>query len=142
MTAKGTFRILGCGKVRKWVKYSNEVIKITFENALHTSDLDHNLMSIGSLVQKGVKLGIDERGAMLRAPDSKPFMMCPISGTMFIIEFMPLPPSAMVTRSLHHSTDLETWHHQLGHIGESTVREMICRGTVEGLATTKMLTEG
>ena len=108
MTAKGTFRILGCGKVRKWVKYGDEVIEITFENALHAPELDHNLVSIGSLVRKGVKLGIDERGATLRAPDGKPFMTCPMSGTMFIVEFVPPPPSAMVTRSLHHPTDLET----------------------------------
>ena len=50
MAAKGTFKIVGCGKVQKWVDYEGEKIKVVFEDALHASDLDYNLISIRSLV--------------------------------------------------------------------------------------------
>ena len=50
ITTKGTFKIYGCGRVRKWVKYGDKVTKVTFEDALHALDLDHNLISIGSLI--------------------------------------------------------------------------------------------
>ncbi|KAH0588930.1 hypothetical protein H2248_004715 [Termitomyces sp. 'cryptogamus'] len=91
-TARGTFDIAGCGRVRKWVKYDGAVIEVTFEDALHAPGLDHNLVSIGCLVKKGVQLGIDEDGATLRAPDGRPFMRCPMAGTMFVVEFVPPPP--------------------------------------------------
>ncbi|KAG5726156.1 hypothetical protein E4T56_gene2140, partial [Termitomyces sp. T112] len=125
-TARGTFDIAGCGRVRKWVKYDGAVIEVTFEDALHAPGLDHNLVSIGCLVKKGVRLGIDEDGATLRAPDGRPFMRCPMAAT----------------RSLHHPVDLETWHRRLGHIGEGTIRDMIRGEMVEGLTVTKMLTNG
>ncbi|KAG5334213.1 hypothetical protein C0989_003977, partial [Termitomyces sp. Mn162] len=97
VTVNETSRILGCGRVCKWVKFEGVVIEVTLEDMLHAPDLDHNLVSIGSLVQKGVKLGIDEGRAMFHAPDRKPSMRCPMSGTMFIVEFVPPPPSALAT---------------------------------------------
>ena len=99
VAAKGTFKIVGRGRVQKWVEYEEEKIEVIFEDALHAPDLDHDLVSIGSLVRKGVKLGIDATGATLRAPDGRPFMKCPMSGTMFIVNFTapPRPPAALAT---------------------------------------------
>ena len=127
VAAKGTFKIIGRGKVQKWVEYKGEKIKIIFEDALHAPDLDHDLISIGSLIQKGVKLGIDETGTTLRVPDGRPFMKCPMLGTMFIVNFMAPPrlPTALTTQSLNHPADLKTWHWRLANMGENTINEMI-----------------
>ena len=66
-------------------------------------------------------------------------MKCPMSGTMFIVNFMAPPelPTALTTQSLNHPADFETWHQRLAHVGESTINEMIRDGTVEGLSVTK-----
>ena len=50
VAAKGMFKIIGHGKVQKWVEYEGEKIEIVFEDALHAPDLDDDLISIGSLV--------------------------------------------------------------------------------------------
>ena len=110
VAAKGTFKIIGRGKVQKWVEYKGEKIEIVFEDALHAPDLDHNLISIGSLMKKGVQLSIDKGGMTLWAPDRTSFLTCAMSGTMFMVEFVDPPPAAMVMQLLHHPVNLETWH--------------------------------
>ncbi|KAG6809905.1 hypothetical protein H0H87_011454 [Tephrocybe sp. NHM501043] len=43
----GEFMIARTGHVRKWVTHEGEKIELTFENAKHTPNLSHNLISIG-----------------------------------------------------------------------------------------------
>lgn len=142
MTAEGrTFRVTGCGRIRKWVSLNGETIEITLDNALHAPGLSHNLVSLGCLVQKGVKIELESGGAVMCAPDNTPFMRCKLEGAMFVIDFVQ-PPAAMSARSLSRPTDLETWHRRLAHINEGTLREMARSNTVNGLAVTKMITNG
>ncbi|KAG5735621.1 hypothetical protein E4T56_gene6959 [Termitomyces sp. T112] len=61
---------------------------------------------------------------------------------MFVVEFSQPSPAALATQSLHHPVNLETWHRHFGHIGESTLSEIVHESTVNGLAVTKMLTKG
>ena len=105
--AQGTFEIKGCGRVHKWVDFEGEIIELTLDNVLHAPELQHNLILIGSLVKKGVKLGIDKRGVTLHAPDGHPFMHCPMSGTMFVVEFVSPLPIACMVKSLHCPADLK-----------------------------------
>ena len=70
LAANISFDIVGCGCVCKWVRLGGEVIEIMFDNTLHAPGLDHNLVSISSLVRKGIHLGIARDGAMLYATDS------------------------------------------------------------------------
>lgn len=142
VTAEGrTFRIEGCGRVRKWVTYNGETTEILFENALHAPDLSHNLISLGCLVRKGVRIGLEGDGAIMRTPSGDPFMKCTLDGAMFTVPFVQ-PPTAMVARSLNKPADLETWHRRLAHVSESIVRGMIRDATVEGLTITKTTVNG
>lgn len=60
---------------------------------------------------------------------------------MFIINFAQAP-ATLVTRSISHPTDLETWHHQFAHIGEETIHKMIRGEMVNGLTVTKFRVTG
>lgn len=142
VTAKGQkFQILGSEQVRKWTMCDGELSEMTFENALHASNLAHNLISLGSLVKKGVKVGLENGGAVLMAPDGRIFMRCQMEGTMFVVTFTQ-PPSALSAHLLTHPTDYETWHQRLAHVGESTLHEMICKNVVTGLTVTKLSVNG
>lgn len=142
VTAEGrTFRVIGCGRVRKWVNLNGESIEITLDDALHAPDLAHNLVSLGCLVRKGVKIELEKGGAVMRAPDNVPFLKCKLEGAMFLIEFA-RPPAALLARSLSRPTDFETWHRRLAHTSEGTLRDMIRCNTVNGLTVTKMTTNG
>lgn len=51
-------------------------------------------------------------------------------------------PSALTTRSQNKPTDLEMWHHQLGHIGKDAICLLSSRSLVEGLKITNKTTSG
>ena len=70
LAVNGSFDIMGCGRMCKWVRFRGEVIEIMFDNALHAPGLNHNFVLIGSLVCKEVHLGIDRDSAMLMANPS------------------------------------------------------------------------
>lgn len=136
-----TFRVLGCEQVQKWVNYGGETIKITLEDTLHASDLSYNLISLGSLVQKGVRIDLGSREAVMHAPDGKPFLCCSMEGSMFIVDLIQ-PPLAIAARLLNHPVDLETWHQQLVHINEEILHDMMCMGMVTGLSVSRLSTNG
>ena len=69
LAANGSFNIIGYERMHKWVRFGGEITEIMFNNALHAPGLDYNLVLIGSLVRKGICLGIDRDGAMFYAPD-------------------------------------------------------------------------
>lgn len=93
------FCILETGRVYKWSVCDGEMIKMTFNNALHAPDLAYNLISLGSLIKKGVKVGLENGGAVLTASNGKPFMRCKMEGTMFVVNFAQ-PPAALSAHSL------------------------------------------
>lgn len=97
VTAEGrTFQVDGCGQVCKWVQYGKEIIEVTFDNALHAPDLFHNLISLGCLVSKGVKVGLEHDGATMQTSDGTPFIKCAMEGVMFTVPFIQ-PPTALAT---------------------------------------------
>jgi hypothetical protein len=50
---RGKFKISGTGQVEKCVIFDGHVISLIFENAIHTPDLNHNLISIRRLDKAG-----------------------------------------------------------------------------------------
>jgi hypothetical protein len=49
MATDGTFSMLGMGIVKKLAIFNGQRVNLTFENAVHTLSLSHNLISIGQL---------------------------------------------------------------------------------------------
>lgn len=59
-----------------------EIVKMIVDNALHALNLAHNLIFLSSLIKKGVKVGLENRGAVLTVSDRKTFMRCKMEGTI------------------------------------------------------------
>lgn len=65
-----------------------------------------------------------------------------MDGTMFRVDFVTSPPTALSAQSLNRPTDLETWHRRLAHISEGTIRDMAKHDVVDGLSITTFATNG
>ncbi|KAF5329775.1 hypothetical protein D9619_009137 [Psilocybe cf. subviscida] len=138
-TATGEkFRILGRGTVRKVSVVNGKRINISFMNVLHAPDFTHNLVSIGRLDRAGYT--IQFAGGKVAVLDQKGVTVVegPAAGTMYELPlFDPTPddilPTAYISRSLSKATDLETWHHRLGHVSEATIMKMMKGEMVIGL---------
>ncbi|KAF5374516.1 hypothetical protein D9615_009034 [Tricholomella constricta] len=59
----GDFRMAGTGRVRKNVVHEGRKVQLTFEHAIHTPDLTHNLVSIGCLGARGCSVMFSGNGA-------------------------------------------------------------------------------
>jgi len=89
-TAQGIFDIHGTGMVSKQVVFDGKVINITFENALHTPGLSHNLMSIGRLDRAGCYSIFGGGGVTFVDKHDRPFMRGKGVGTMYEMEIYPV----------------------------------------------------
>ena len=58
---------------------------MTFDNALHMFNLDHNLVSISSLVYKGMCLSINHDGTTLYSSNGHLLMKCLVLPSMLPI---------------------------------------------------------
>lgn len=159
----GKFKIHGTGRVGKHVIFDGCVILLAFENAIHTPDLNHNLISIGRLDKAGCYSIFGGGGMTCINCEGKPFlsgMAAGSEGTMYKVEVhpptgtlhqrgqnKPLPSAtatkeahakvlAFTTRSHDKPTDIDTWHQRLGHVSYSMIECMGCKQVVKGMNIT------
>ena len=161
-TADGIFNIQGTGTIRKQVVFNERVINIAFENALHTPDLSHNLMSIGYLDKAGCYSVFGSGGVTFINKDNAPFIHGRGVGIMYEMDIVlatgsitakldtadlrnidqALMAKNMVTtyatRSHTKATDINTWHRHLGHISYQAIEQMYQGKVVDGLDITTL----
>jgi hypothetical protein len=133
----GEFFIAGVGKVTKRVLYKGRIINVTFNNAQHTPNLRHNLVSIGRLDQKGYKVIFGGGRATFLNRDGVPFMESDElgAGSMYRLSWLPSESNtALSARSLSKAVDLATWHRRLGHISEDKIVTAVSKGLITGIA--------
>lgn len=158
-TQGGKFSILGTGNVKKRIIFEGKVINLTFEDAMHTPELSHNLISIGRLDKAGCFTVFGGGGATFINTKGAPFMYGRGEGTMYEVDLLPptgdvstkdLPTSikatiaaavrvsVFATHSHNKPTNIDTWHRRLGHVGYSTIEKMVNDTLVDGLDVTTM----
>ncbi|KAF5381397.1 hypothetical protein D9615_008422 [Tricholomella constricta] len=146
----GDFRMAGTGRVRKNVVHEGRKVQLTFEHAIHTPDLTHNLVSIGCLGARGCSVMFSGNGATFFDQNGTAFMHGEAVGTMYKIHFttdITVPPrfAALLThpaRSNNSPAPLETWHRRLGHISEATVLAMLRQDLVRGMSMLRKSSDG
>jgi gag-pre-integrase-like protein len=68
-------------------------------------------------------------------------MIIPESANMACIDHFPTEGNALPAKDEHtlvahgttSSTDVDTWHHCLGHLNVNTILQMVCKGMVNGM---------
>ncbi|KAG6839328.1 hypothetical protein C0991_003624, partial [Blastosporella zonata] len=86
----GVFCVEGVGKIKKVVKFDGREIELTLDNVLHALHLDHNLISIRCLDQKGCTITFGGGTATFYGPGRMPFMHgTRHNHTMYKIDFIP-----------------------------------------------------
>ena len=150
-TAGGTFKIHGMGTVRKQVNFNGKIINLTLTNALHTPKLSHNLISIGQLNKAGCYTVFGGGEVVFIDKQNNPFMHGKGIGMMYEVEAhspdnstvpvqTPISVNCAIaakntiaiyaTHSHTKLTDIDTWHHCLGHVNYQVIRQMHCDAIV------------
>ena len=159
----GKFKISRTGQVEKQVVFDGWVISLAFENAIHTPDLNHNLISIGWLDKAGCYSVFGGGGMMCLNCEGKPFMSgiaAGSEGTMYEVEvYTPTGPIhqkhkrkvlpstiaareayarvlVFATHSHNKPVDINTWHQRLGYASYSVIKCMGCKQVVKGMDMT------
>ena len=104
----GKFKISGTGQVEKRVVFDGWVILLAFENAIHTPDLNHNLISIGRLDKAGCYSVFGGGGMTCLNRDGKPFLSglaAGSEGTMYEVDIY--PPTGPLNQK-HHNKPLSS----------------------------------
>ena len=126
--------------------YDGKVITLLFKDALHCPTLSHNLISIGKLDEGGYYTIFGGGGATFVNSDGQAFMFGSGEGTMYKLNIFPptsplphdvtQPPDmsekisaalntqvkALATKSHNKPTNIDTWHHRLGHVNYDTIQ--------------------
>jgi hypothetical protein len=110
-TVGGRFTIAGMGRVDKRVIFNGRVITLSFNDAMHTPDLSHNLISIGKLDKGGYFSVFGGGGVTFIGQDGHPFLQGQGVGTMYQVDIYPttgpiptnMPPGTFIpaTQTAH-----------------------------------------
>jgi hypothetical protein len=141
----GEFFIAGIGKVTKKTLFKGQVVSVTFNNAQHTPNLRHNLVSVGRLDQKGYKVVFGGGRATFLNKDGVAFMESEElgNGAMYRLNWLPNDPNtALSARSLTKAADLATWHRRFGHISEGKILAAASKGLTLGMDITPGRADG
>ena len=155
-----TFTIYGKGNVRKCWVYNGKVITLLFKDVLHCPTLSHNLISIVKLDKGGYYTIFGGGGATFVNPKGQVFMFGSGEGTMYKLSIFPptgplphdvtQPPDisrnffpilntqvkVLATKSHNKPTNIDTWHHCLGHVSYNTIQWMSKGNTIQGMHIT------
>lgn len=127
------FRILATGVVRKTFTYQGQKKEIVLD-AIHTPDITANLISISKLDSKGYAVEFVNGKAMFKRRDGSPFMEAALSNGMYVLELEGGGGvNAWAANSRDVPADKGTWHHRLGHIGNTGLAALISGKHVNGL---------
>ena len=91
------------------------VINIT--DVLYIPDFQVNLISLGCLVNKGVKISFNKENCSLNIKDK--ILSIKKTRGLFILPFTPTTSSMVFNTTTFNK---ELWHLRLGHLGDSTIR--------------------
>lgn len=112
--------------------------KVTIE-ALIVPNLNHNLLAISKLTEKGYRIVIDKDKMLILQKNSKFYCTC--DKGLYILEFE--PDSILKTdKCFVTKTDENLWHRRLGHLNRKSLKMLnlpyssdVCSSCIEGKAT-------
>ncbi len=95
-------------------------------DTLYVPDLKMNLMSVAKIVDSGCKVIFEPQTAMILSDKNEVLQKANRYGNLYFIE------NANVVVESQKSKIMQ-WHERLGHLNETSLRNMSSKGTVRGL---------
>ena len=131
----GGFEILGEGTViQRYIVDGKEKV-VTYTRALHTPTLNANLISISALDKAGLMTTFGQGKGVARKVDGTLVLSGKGINGMYLLETVenePTIPLAMA--SLSQPVTIEQWHRRLAHCSPLTIKDMVTKKLVDGLA--------
>lgn len=114
---------------------NNKRMKLKLENVLYVPDLNGNLLSVSSIVEKGNKVNFDKNGVKIYSNDGTLLCKGKIQDGLFTINLKPREIISLndtyCFKTSVNSVDL--WHKRLGHINISYLKLLEQKNMVYGI---------
>jgi len=85
------------------------------------------LISVSTLLEKGVKVYFDRNEAIVKTQDGIEVMSAVKLGKLFAIKMDYPIPETFIAQSNQKAATFDTWHRYLAHTRADTIREMITK---------------
>ena len=123
---------IGIGTIR----WSNPKLNVNFriEDVLYVPDLGQNLISVHRIAQKGIDIIFTEDLCEFRKAENQ--KLCSTARvkkgcSQYELDgFVVKSENAAIAENI---LNLDLWHQQLGHVSKDTLKNMFCKGVIEGL---------
>jgi len=134
-----TFTIDGTGVAEFSTTIDGIASRIKMNDALHTSQLRSNLISVSKLVEKGMTVAFEGETARVKRPDRVTILVAVKRGGLYIVvadNVVNGTSEVNTFQTKRKAMTFEVWHRRLGHAGAKTITGMINSGLVDGLEVT------
>ena len=131
----GTFEIIGEGSVtQRYRILDGKERTITFTRALHTPELNANLVSVSALDRVGLTTSFGNGQCVARRTDKTVVLSGKGVNGMYLLDPIPnIPSIPLALSSLSQAISLEQWHRRLAHCSPLTIQDMANNKLVDGL---------
>ena len=142
----GILKTLACGDVKFRVPFGQQQIVLTLCNCLHAPDAPLNLLSVGTMQEKRMRIHFNENHTVIYFPSDHPvlsrhmitaivfrrlsFLQCD-----FLQAELPVSDGSELAFPAFAKVELtpELWHCRLGHIGVDATRAVLTKNYAEGI---------
>jgi len=134
-----TFTIDGTGVAEFSTTIDSIASRIKINDALHTPQLQSNLISVSKLVGKGMTVAFEGETARVKRPDRVTILVAMKRGGLYIVvadNVVNGTSEVNTFQTKRKAMTFEVWHRRLGHAGAETITGMINSGLVDGLEVT------
>ena len=150
----GILNTLARGDVKFRIPFGHQQIVLTLRDCLHAPDTPLNLLSVGAMQEKRMRIHFNEEHTVNHFPSNHPVLSRhTIDAIVFRrlsflqCDFLPFEPSLLDGSELAFPTFAKVeltpalWHHCLGHIGADAMRAVLTKNYAEGIVWTGSFTK-
>ncbi len=130
------------GRVKLKMLVGEKQVPVTLTKVAYAPAFQCNIISVGVLVEAGLKVSFGQRGAIVCDKMGTPIITARKFGNLFIVSTVGATEYAQVVKEENENSrkvestkgQIELWHQRLGHVSFDGLRKMISKQSVEGIA--------
>ena len=123
----GMVEALGKGSMLVESHVKGKVKKIRIYDVLHVPKLHANLLSVGKLIARGLKVHFNKSGCIVCTQEGQMLAMASLEANLYQMELKVVKGAEMSTlahTSAKEDNTLELWHKRLGHLNVKSVNTL------------------
>src|SRR5436190_6502588 len=121
---------IGKGKITLNVIADSRINEVTVD-AIYAPDMDSNLLSVPTLLEKGYEISMKPKSGVKILKDGVLVVDTLKEGTLFRLKTVQHKATKAAKAKVVKIEDIRVWHQRLAHLGEKNVRKL--KGMAEGI---------